>query len=70
MPESKRYVEVALGLPVRKTFTYEVPEDFRSEVSPGKRALVPFGRRFLTAYVLGPTLKLPPRIKILPLRQV
>ena len=70
MPDSKRYVEVALGLPVRKTFTYEVPEEFQSEASPGKRALVPFGRRFLTGYVLGPTQKLPPRTKILPLRQV
>ena len=70
MTDSKRYLEVALGLPVRKTFTYEAPGELRSEISPGKRVLVPFGRRFLTGFVLGPTQKLPPHTKILPLRQV
>jgi primosomal protein N' (replication factor Y) len=70
MSDSKRYIEVALGLPVRQPFTYEVPDDLRSEAAPGKRVLVPFGRRLLTGVVLGPTRKIPPRIKILPLRQV
>jgi primosomal protein N' (replication factor Y) (superfamily II helicase) len=66
----KNYVDVALPLPVRTAFTYEVPENFQSEVSPGKRVLVPFGRRSLTGFVLGPAQKLPPRTRILPLRQV
>lgn len=66
----KNYVEVALGLPVRKTFTYEVPEEFRPEISPGRRVLVSFGRRLLTGFVLGPAHQAPPGAKILPLRQV
>jgi primosomal protein N' (replication factor Y) len=70
MSDSKRYIEVALGLPVRQSFTYEVPDDLRSVAAPGKRVLVPFGRRLLTGVVLGPAQKIPPRVKILPLRRV
>jgi len=69
MPTEKRFWEVALGLPIRKTFTYEGPEDLASSVAPGKRVLVPFGRRVLVGYVLGPASELPER-KILPVRQV
>lgn len=64
------YVEVALPLPVHKTFTYQVPDEFLSEAFPGKRVLVPFGRRFLTGIVLGLAKELSPRTRILPLRQV
>ena len=70
MSETKHFVEVALPLPVRKTFTYETPEEFESEAAPGKRVLVPFGRRFLTGFIMGPARKVPPGAKILPLRQV
>ena len=70
MSDPKQYIEVALPLPVRKTFTYEVPADLRAEVSPGKRVLVPFGRRILTGFVLGPAQTLPSHTAILPLRQV
>jgi len=57
MSDAKQYIEVALPLPLRKTFTYEVPAELRAEVSPGKRILVPFGRRLLTGFVLGPQLR-------------
>ena len=67
--ETKRYVEVALPLPVRKTFTYEVPEELGAVVSPGKRVLVPFGRRVLTGFVLGPAKTIPSHTAILPIRQ-
>jgi len=70
MSDPKQYIEVALPLPVRKTFTYEVPADLRAEVSPGKRVLVPCGRRILTGFVLGPARTLPSHTAILPLRQV
>ena len=70
MSDPKQYIEVALPLPVRKTFTYEVPGDLRAEVSPGKRVLVPLGRRTLTGFVLGPAQTLPSHTAILPLRQV
>jgi primosomal protein N' (replication factor Y) len=70
MSDPKQYIEVALPLPVRKTFTYEVPAGLKAEVSPGKRVLVPFGRRILTGLVLGPAQTLPSHTAILPLRQV
>lgn len=46
-------VEVALPIPLRKNFTYRLPEGFASRVSRGSRLLVPFGRRVLTGYVIG-----------------
>jgi primosomal protein N' (replication factor Y) len=54
-PEQKEaaYVEVALPLPVRKNFTYELPESFGRLVKPGARLLVPFGKRTLTGYAVG-----------------
>jgi primosomal protein N' (replication factor Y) (superfamily II helicase) len=39
------FVQVALPLPVFRTFTYEVPEELRPRVAEGARVLVPFGRR-------------------------
>ncbi|MCF8218368.1 MAG: primosomal protein N' [Bacteroidales bacterium] len=38
------FAEVLLPLPVKGTFTYRVPVDFREEAEVGKRAVVPFGR--------------------------
>ncbi len=70
MSPAKQYIEVALPLPVRKTFTYEVPQDLGGVPSPGKRVLVPLGRRFLTGFVLGPALPLPTHTAILPVREV
>jgi len=46
-------IEVAVPLPMDKTFHYKVPESLLSQVQPGKRVFVPFGGRKLTAYVLG-----------------
>jgi primosomal protein N' (replication factor Y) len=47
------YIEVAIALPVNGTYVYSVPENLLSLVSPGKRVLVPFGRRRVTGYILG-----------------
>jgi primosomal protein N' (replication factor Y) len=46
-------IEVAIALPVYGTYAYSVPENLLSLVSPGKRVLVPFGRRRVTGYILG-----------------
>lgn len=46
----KWYLELALPLPLRQTFTY-VAKDLVPPV--GGRAIVPFGRRHLTGYVVG-----------------
>lgn len=47
------HIEVAVSLPLFRTYTYNVPEPLRPVVAPGKRVLVPFGNRRITGYVLG-----------------
>ena len=54
MVNTNNYIDVAVALPVFGTFTYRVPENLQNDVSTGKRVLVPFGRRRVTGYVLGP----------------
>lgn len=39
------FVEVALPLPIPRTFTYAVPPELRDAARPGARVLVPFGAR-------------------------
>ncbi len=46
------YVDVALPLPMRRTFTYRLSEAMRPSVKPGARLLVPFGKRHLTGYAV------------------
>ena len=47
------FVEVAVPVAVRKTFSYSVPPEFRSRITTGMRVLVPFGRKLMTGYVVG-----------------
>ncbi|MBM4333084.1 MAG: primosomal protein N' [Deltaproteobacteria bacterium] len=70
MTQTKQFVEVAVLLPIRKTFVYEVPEEMRPAALPGKRVWVPFGRRFLAGFILGPAQMLPPRKTIMAIRKV
>jgi primosomal protein N' (replication factor Y) len=51
--------EVAVGLPIPKTFTYRVPSEFSDQISVGKRVLVPFQKRKVTGYVLAFPVPLP-----------
>ncbi|MGD2186174.1 MAG: primosomal protein N', partial [Desulfobacterales bacterium] len=53
MTSENEYIQVAVALPVYKTFTYSVPKDLLPFVSIGKRVLIPFGRRRVTGYILG-----------------
>ncbi|MBI4537975.1 MAG: primosomal protein N' [Gemmatimonadetes bacterium] len=48
----KRYVEVALPIPVDRTFTYTLEDGL--EPRPGTRVLVPFRRSELVGWVVGP----------------
>ena len=57
--EMKRFVEVAVSLPVWKTFTYRVPLMFKDQMGVGKRVLVPFQRRKVTGYVLASPAPIP-----------
>lgn len=50
----RQMVTVAVALPVHDTFTYSVPEHLATQACPGKRVLVPFGRRTVTGYLIGP----------------
>ncbi len=70
MPDSKKYVAIALPLPLRRALTYEVPEKMQGEVSPGRRVLVPLGKRILTGVVLGPAEDRPLPIQVRPLREL
>jgi len=45
-------VSVALPLPIRKNFTYRIP-DGRTLPEPGVRVRVPFGERVLTGVVVS-----------------
>jgi primosomal protein N' (replication factor Y) len=47
------FVQVALNVPARQTFTYRVPEGMDPFAAVGKRVLVPLGRRRLTGYIVG-----------------
>lgn len=47
------YIEVAVGLPIDKTFTYSVPKELEEDIEIGKRVLVPFGQRHITGYIIN-----------------
>lgn len=46
-------IEVAIPLYLDKTFHYLVPAPLQGQALTGRRALVPFGNRKLTGYILG-----------------
>lgn len=59
-----KYVEIALPLPLRQTFTYILPLGLRENVKLGARLLVPFGRRQLTGYAVALHAVLSPELEI------
>jgi len=46
------FCNVALPVPLRTTFTYAVPEEFRGTVQPGSRVLVPFRKKSMVGVVV------------------
>ena len=70
MSEAPRYALVAVPLPIRRAFSYEIPEPWRGAVRPGRRVLVPFGKRLLAGYVVEVTSAPPPGKKVFPLRRL
>ena len=46
-------IEVAVPLPLEGTFHYRVPASLTGQLRTGLRVYVPFGRRSISAYVLG-----------------
>ena len=46
------FVEVVFPLPFRNSFTYSIPLEFESLAQVGVRAVVPFGKRTLTGFII------------------
>jgi len=68
-PEAKispipAYVEAVLPVPLRRAFTYRVPEEMRGTIKLGARLMLPFGRRNLTGYAVGLHTELPTDVEI------
>jgi primosomal protein N' (replication factor Y) (superfamily II helicase) len=53
MSKNLNIIEVAVALPVHGSYSYFVPDNLAAMIAPGKRIIVPFGRRRVTGYVLG-----------------
>ncbi|MEO8573276.1 MAG: primosomal protein N' [Pyrinomonadaceae bacterium] len=52
-PTPFRFVEVALPLPPRQTFTYKLAAEQFDRVRLGARMMVPFGNRLMTGYAVA-----------------
>ncbi|MBP6002734.1 MAG: primosomal protein N' [Pyrinomonadaceae bacterium] len=59
-----KYVEAALPLPLRRVFTYRVPEHLQGMIKLGARMTLPFGRRNMTGYAVGLHTELPQDVEI------
>jgi primosomal protein N' (replication factor Y) len=47
------YVEAVLPLPLRRAFTYRIPESMKGHIKLGARLKLPFGKRVITGYAVG-----------------
>src|ERR1700692_931038 len=61
---NRTFCNVALAVPLRRTFTYEVPEQLRTAVQPGVRVLVPFRQKSLVGVVVDLPERPPAKAKI------
>ena len=64
VPARPTYVEAALPVPLRRVFTYRIPEGMQSTIKLGARLLLPFGRRSVTGYAVGLHAEFPPDVDI------
>jgi len=62
-PIADPYVEVALPVPLRRVFTYAVPDALRGALSCGSRVAVSFNRRKLAGVVVSGRNELPDGVK-------
>ena len=63
-----RFVELAFNLPVKKLFTYEVPEGSAAPI--GVRVSVPFGSRSLTGMVVAERTEPPAGVEVKQVKRV
>ena len=54
-PLQARYALVAVPVPLRRLFTYRIPDALAGEVRRGSQVHVPFGRRRTSGFVVGLT---------------
>ena len=47
------YAEIVFPLPFRNIFTYSIPEELEPYAKAGLRAVVPFGKRTLTGFIIN-----------------
>ena len=64
------YCEVALPVPLRALFTYEVPERFAGMLCAGSRVLVPFRNRAMTGVVVNAPVRRPDPGKVKNVREI
>jgi primosomal protein N' (replication factor Y) len=58
------FVEAVLPVPLRRSFTYRIPESMQGIIKPGARLRLPFGRRDMTGYAVKLHAELPQDIEI------
>jgi len=58
------FVEAALPVPLRRVFTYRIPDSIRTAIKLGARMTLPFGRRNVTGYAVGLHSELPPDVEV------
>ena len=49
----KNFALVALNLPIRKEFSYRIPEELQKDICVGSRVWVDFSKRRLIGFVVG-----------------
>ena len=58
------FVEAVLPVPLRRSFTYRIPEEMRGQIKLGARLKLPFGRRDMTGYAVGLHVEIPADLDI------
>jgi primosomal protein N' (replication factor Y) len=53
MAAEPQFAEVVIPVPLRRTFTYRIPDSLAGLVRPGRRVTVPFGRRSAQGFVVS-----------------
>jgi len=48
-----KFAQIAISLPIDRTFHYSIPPELAESVAIGKRVFVPFGPRTVVGYVVG-----------------
>src|ERR1700692_210288 len=67
---SSTYCEVALPVPLRLLFTYEIPDRLAGSVCAGSRVLVPFRNRAMTGGVVEASVRRPDPARVKNVREI